>query len=481
MSSSYVTKIGRKQSLLLPDMIDNYIDENNPTRLFDSFVDSLDLSEMNFRYAVLEEGPGRPSYDPSDMLKLYLWSYYNGIRSSRKLENECHRNMEVMWLINKLTPDFKTISDFRKDNIDMVKSLFRKFNLFLKEQDFFKSHDIAVDGTKLKAVNSMDRSYTRAYLKREQDRIDERIEKYLYDMDENDAIEEDTDKEKIRKAIEKLREKKKELKEAEIKMNSSGMDEISLTDPDARQMKTRHGLDVCYNGHIAVESEDHLITDYILDNNTNDYASLIPLAQGTREFMDSFELSADKGHFSLPNLKELSEAHIIAYIPSAEHGNPKKKTGIPTPEYHKDRFLYDKSRDVYTCPQGNEMHYRFNWPNLRSSGVRYRIYSTPECMNCPARSKCSTSVRGRWIERWEYGDIEDEHWKRMKEKGTEKMILRKRTVEHPFGTIKRWMNQGYLLLKGLRKVKGEFGFSVIAYNMKRTISIKGVRTLIQSL
>ncbi len=194
MSSSHITKIGRKQSLLLPDMIDDYIDENNPARLFDSFVDSLDLSEMDFRYVVLDQGPGRPSYDPSDLLKLYLWGYYNGIRSSRKLENESHRNIEVMWLIHKLTPDFKTIADFRKNNVDSVKSLFRKFNLFLKDQGLFRSHDIAVDGTKLKAVNSMDRSYTRAYLEKGQDRIDERIEKYLHDMDENDAIEEDIDR-----------------------------------------------------------------------------------------------------------------------------------------------------------------------------------------------------------------------------------------------------------------------------------------------
>ena len=156
MSGSHITKIGRRQSLLLPDLIDDYIDENSPARLFDSFVDSLDLKEMNFKYAVLEQGPGRPSYDPSDLLKLYLWGYYNGIRSSRKLENESHRNMEVMWLIRKLTHDFKTIADFRKNNVDSVKSLFRKFNSFLKEQGLFKSDEIAVDGAKIKAVNSMD-------------------------------------------------------------------------------------------------------------------------------------------------------------------------------------------------------------------------------------------------------------------------------------------------------------------------------------
>lgn len=176
---------------------------------------------MNFRHAVLEQGPGRPSYDPSDLLKLYLWGYYSGIRSSRKLENESRRNIEVMWLIRKLTPDFKTIDDFRKNNVDSVKSLFRKFNSFLKNQDLFKSHDIVMDGTKIKAVNSMDRSYSKERLKKTVDAIDEKIEKYLHDMDENDSIEDDIDREKISRAIENLRKKKKELKEAEIKMNSS--------------------------------------------------------------------------------------------------------------------------------------------------------------------------------------------------------------------------------------------------------------------
>ena len=179
MSSSHITKMGRKQSLLLPDMIDDYIEENIPARLFDSFVDSLDLRETNFKYADLEQAPGRPSYDPSDLLKLYLWGYYNGIRSSRKLENESHRNIEVMWLIRKLTPDFKTIADFRKNNVDSGKSLLRKFNSFLKDQDLFKSHDILVDGTKIKAVNSMDRSYSKERLKKTVEAIDEKIEKYL--------------------------------------------------------------------------------------------------------------------------------------------------------------------------------------------------------------------------------------------------------------------------------------------------------------
>ncbi len=272
------------------------------------------------------------------MLKLYLWGYYNGIRSSRKLENEFHCNMEVMWLIGKLTPDFKTIADFRKCNVDAVKSLFMKFNLFLKDQGLFKSHDIAVDGTKIKAVNSMERSYSKQRLKKTMDHLDNKIDKYLREIDKNDAIEESIDKEKIGKAIEKLREKNKELKEAEIKTNSSGTNEISLTDQEARQMKTPHGVDVCYNGHIAVESENHLITDYTLDNSANYCASVVPLAKGTREFIVQFSISADRGHFSLPNLLSFSKEKIEAFIPSPERGTPGKRRGfrkrITTGEQH---------------------------------------------------------------------------------------------------------------------------------------------------
>ena len=396
MSSSYVTKIGRKQSLLLPDMIEDYIDEDNPTRLFDTFVDSLDLKEMNFRYATLEQGPGRPSYDPSDLLKLYLWSYYNGIRSSRKLETGSHRNMEVMWLIHKLTPDFKTISDFRKDNIDTVKSLFRKFNFFLKEQGLFKSRDIAVDGTKVKAVNSMDRSYSKERFKKTIDDIDRKVEKYLHDMDENDAIEENIDKEKIRKAIEKLREKKKELKEVEVKMNSSNTDEVSLTDPEARQINTRHGVDLCYNGHIAVESENHLIVDYFVDNSANDYASVLPLAEGTKVFLEHFNISADKGHFSLPNLLSLAKEGIEAFIPSPERGTPGKSRAVPEKDYHKSRFSYDPVKDTYRCPEGNDMHYRFNTPNSARPEIVYKVYTTDACFTCAVKKRCTNSVSGRW-------------------------------------------------------------------------------------
>ncbi len=266
MAGSYIAGIGRNQLLLMPETIDDYISEDNPIKLFDSFVNSLDLAKLGF---CLKEGPGRPSYDPGDMLKLYLWGYFNGIRSSIKLENECHRNLEAMWLINRLTPDFKTIADFRKGNLELIKRVFAEFNIFLEKLGLFKSHEVAIDGTKVKAANSMDRSYTREYLKLSIDRVSKLIEKYLKEMNENDKKEkQEIDRSRVQEAVKKLNEKKEKLVGLQDKIKESGMTEISLADPEAGQMKTRHGVDVCYNCHIAVEAGKHFITDYTVDNGT---------------------------------------------------------------------------------------------------------------------------------------------------------------------------------------------------------------------
>ncbi|MDG6928370.1 MAG: transposase [Nitrososphaerota archaeon] len=290
------------------------------------------------------------------MLKLYLWGYFNGIRSSRKLENECHRNLETMWLIKRITPDFKTIADFRKDNVDPVKSVFNEFNSFLNGLGMFTSHEVAIDGTKVKAVNSMDRSYTAEFLKNTIEKVGQRIEKYLKEMDENDASEKrEIDRSRVPEVVKKLKEKKAKLEGIKDKMDKSGMSEISLTDPEARQMKTRHGIDVCYNGHISVEAGNHLIVDYSVDNSTNDYWSVVPLARGSKGLLGYVDVSADKGHFSLQNLEDLASLGIPAYIPSAMRGNPDKKTGVPERKYRKDKFIYDPDSDTYTCPQGSEL------------------------------------------------------------------------------------------------------------------------------
>ena len=438
--------------------------ENNPARFIDTFVDSIDLHDLGFRYAVLENGAGRPSYDPHDLLKIYLWGYYNAIRSSRKLEAECNRNIEVMWLTCKLTPDFKTISDFRKDNIDCMKGVFSAFNKQCLIDGLFGGKAIAIDGTKIKAWNSRDRTYTKDTVEKQIAEMDKKVEKYLNDTDENDANEKDEPKiTNMKEKIESMKKRVKKLKGIKKTMDSGKMDEVSLTDPEARLMKTSNGIDVCFNGQISVDQMNHLIVDYDLTNDPTDYASLVPLIESSKEFLGSSKMESlsDKGYFSLDNVKSVADNGIDAYIPEAKHGMPDKKTGIPKPEFHESRFIYNSEKDICICPEKNEMHYLRNQKTVR--GVKYRIYTTAACESCPVRTGCTESKRGRWILRWEHQDILDQHRKKMKLIGHEKMKRRKSMVEHPFGTMKRAMNAGYTLLKGKKKVRGEFGIIALTY------------------
>ena len=471
MSGSYVSGTGRRQLLLLPNMIEDYVGKDNPARFIDTFVDSLDLHSLDFKFSVLKDGAGRPSYDPKDILKLYLWGYFNGIRSSRKLEKECNRNMEAMWLLCMLTPDFKTIADFRKDNIDCMKNVFNAFNTMCMEQGLFGRRAVAIDGTKVKACNARDRTYTRDNVDRRIKEMDEKIDRYLREMDENDRIEEDEPKiTNMKEKIDTMKKRMDELKEIQKKMKEKDLDEISLTDPDARLMKTRTGIDVCYNAQISVDDKYHLIVDYDVGNDPTDCSSMVPMSMKSGETMkaDNLEVLADKGYFSADNIKTLHDEGTDAYISEPKHGMP-GKSGIPAPEFHESKFTYNIKNDAYACPQGNEMHF---FRKLNSGNKTYNVYSTPACLSCPVRSRCTRSVTGRKIFRWEHQELLDEHRKKMLIHGSEKMKKRKAMVEHPFGTIKRALNSGYTLLKSTAKVSGEFGLMALAYNMKRVVNIK---------
>ena len=472
MSGSYVSGTGRRQLLLLPDMIEHYVEEDNPARFVDTFVDSLDLQELGFTYARLDEGAGRPSYDPHDMLKLYLWGYYNAIRSSRKLETECHRNLEVMWLICKLKPDFKTISDFRKDNIDYMKGVFKAFNEQCLSEGLFGRKRVAIDGTKIKAWNSRERSYTKEFVDSGIRKLDEKIDQYLRDMDENDEKEKNEPKiTNMKEKIESMKKRMEKLKEIKKTMDSEKKDEISLTDPEARQMKTRHGIDVCYNAQISVDDKNHLIADYDLIDDPNDSASLVPMSVNSKEFLQSTNLEslADSGYFSMENVRSLHGSGIDAYIPEQKFGMPKKESGIPAPRFHESRFVYDRETDVYKCPAGNTLK---KSPGLiKLNGKPYHTYFTSACTGCTFHAEC-TGGKYRRIMRWDHQEVLDDHRRKMALKGSEKMKKRKSLVEHPFGTMKRAMNAGYTLLKGKRKVKGEFGLMVLTYNIKRVIKTR---------
>jgi transposase len=474
--SEHVAGLNRDQTALFPDTLEGYVDKENPVRFIDAFVDSLNLEKLGFKHALPVE-IGRPSCDPSDLLKLYVYGYLNQVRSSRKLERECHRNVEVMWLMRKLTPDFKTIADFRKDNVDCVKGVFKEFVKLCMSLDLYGAKCIAIDGTKFKAVNSLDRNFNRKNLAYRMKRIDEHVSKYLAEIEEEDRKEEQANSkhvEMLQEKVQKLMKRKEEYAELLCKLKESKQNEVSLVDPDCRLMKNRGRIEPCYNGQVAVDDKNHLIVDYDVTNAPADNCQLSPIAKSAKEMLraESLDAVADKGYFSFVQIKDCVDSGIIPYVPEQNRygvGFVKRK-GVPTREFHVDKFVYDVGTDTFVCPAGNKLVFSY-LDHAHQKNIR--VYRTDVCFSCEYfMTKCSLNKHGRTLWRWEHAEVLDEMRERMLRE-PEKLALRKKVVEHPFGTMKRAFNQGYLLLKGLRKVGGEVGFTMLAYNMRRVLNILG--------
>jgi transposase len=487
MSRDYVAGEKRDQSILFPDTLDEYVTEENPVRFIDAFVESLDLEKLGFKHSQLDGGAGRPPYDPSDLLKLYVYGYLNQTRSSRRLEKACVSNVEVMWLMKKLTPDFKTIADFRKDNIECIKPVFKEFFYICRSLDLFGAELVAIDGSKFKAVNSTKRNLNEKTLSERLKHVEEKITQYMKEMEENDRAEpEEGDRnggakvDGLREKISKLEERRQEYIRAQDRMKETGQREVSLTDPDSRLMKIdSQKLDVCYNAESVVDSKNHLVVDYDVTNEANDRYQLARMAQEAKETLEveRLDVTADKGFCTGRELKECEENGITTYVAIPNETMPNKKLGVPEPEFYSQRFSYDPIRDVYVCPANQVMTFwKGRWKN------RGRLYRTGACATCPLRSRCTRNKLGRIIFRSEHQDVIDRLRARLSQvDGLDKLNKRKEIVEHPFGTIKRAFNQGYLLLKGLRKVNGEVGFTMLAYNMRRAINIVGTKRLIAQL
>lgn len=489
MSEKFVIGSDRDQELLLPDTLDAYVDEDNEVRFIDAFVDSLDLHELGFRHSALEDGAGRPSYDPKDMLKLFVYGYLNHIRSSRKLEGECHSNLEVIWLMKKLAPDFKTVADFRKDNIDCVKKVFREFVSFLQDIDLVEGKLASIDGSKIKACNASKRNFNAEYLASKLKRVEERVDRYLKELEKNDGLDdveaEDEDRELIKKRndylrakLEKMKKSKRELEEIREKLKKSGKSELSLTDPDSREMRNNGKIEVCYNAELAVDSKEKMIVNYDVTNEPTDEKQLAPMAKSTKEILgvEKLDVTADTGFASMVQIKDCVDNGITPYLPAAKLDGS-RTGGRPRPDssFGKEKFVYNNDRDVYICPAGDELTFRFTIE--LKGGKTQRIYRTRACATCPFRARCTNNKRGRTIERWEHQEIVDEVIKRARQE-PEKLEERMKLAEHPFGTIKRAFNMGYFLLKGLRKVNGEMGFAVLAYDLRRALSILGTKALV---
>lgn len=467
---AHIEGVDRNQRVMFPEVLDDYVSEESVVRFIDVFVEKLDLNELTFERATPKE-TGRPGYDPGDLLRLYLYGYLNGIRSSRKLETEAGRNVELMWLLRKLAPDFKTIADFRKNNLKAVKGACRKFTLLCKEMGMIGGELFGVDGSKFKAVNSKERNFTAKKLEKQLKWIDEKIEMYLEEMNKADKEEAEQKKlrvEELKEKIEKLRKRMDEDKRMAKELEETGETQISQTDSDARLMKTRHGADVCYNAQIAVDSKYKLIIAEDVSNAVSDQGQLANIAKQAKEVLGvtNVEAITDRGYYDCDQVKQCEDAGISVYMdkpPTSNHGL-----------FTKQDFKYDGQRDLYICPAGEELTHR----TTESNGVKR--YMTNGCRTCSLRKQCTKTESGRMITRHADEAAIERMANRVRE-NPEKMKLRKTLVEHPFGTIKRSLGQAYFLLKGEEKVRSEFSLMVFAFNLKRMITMVGTKNLIAAL
>jgi transposase len=473
----YIKGIERNQQILFPSAVEDYIEDNNPVRAIAAFVEAVDFIELGFERAQAAE-TGRPGFDPRQMMGLFIWGHLNRARSSRKLEAECKRNLEVIWLMRNLRPDHWVISEFRKNNGEAIKKVVVKFRMWCQQEGLYGGERVSVDGSKFKAVNAKERNYTEKKLQRMIKQENERIEKYLKEMEEADkqeSNEAEISAEELREKIGKIKERLSEHERMLSEMKESGERQISLTDEDARLMKTSNGgNEVGYNAQMVVDEKNKLIAEYEVTNEENDTGQLANMAKKAKQALgvDKLTVLADGGYFDGNNIKECEEGDITTYLPRP---NWKSQSGEV---FGAEQFRYQAERDSYVCPQGEEMTLRGKQKKMH--GKEYKIYQTKACAGCPLRAKCTKSKKGRKIMRWEHQEVLDRLKQRMAN-NPGIMKERKKLSEHPFGTIKRAMDQGYFLLKGIKKVTTEISLTVLAYNLKRVINIFGAEQVITSM
>jgi len=474
--SGFIEGESRGQTTLLPERLDDYVAEENPVRVIDVFVDELDLSHLGFK--TIPAATGRPAYHPATMLKLYIYGYLNRVQSSRRLEREAGRNVELMWLLERLAPDFKTIADFRKNNSKAIQSVCREFVLLCRKLDLFTEAFVAIDGSKFRAVNNRNRNFTSNKIKQRIKQIDDSIERFLREIASADRQETAASKGKAERLEDKIAKLKKEVAYLnEMKKTTLALPDkqVSLTDPDSRAMATsgRGTAIVGYNVQSAVDTENHLIVAHEVTNVGNDRRQLTNMAEQAREALGTEELSvvADRGYYNGVEIRACEELGITAYVPKTQTSGNQAK-GL----FGRQDFIYKPEEDEYKCPAGERLIYRFTGDD---KGKAMKRYWSSACPNCPLKPQCTTG-KYRRISRWEHEAVLDRLEVRM-EQHPMMMRIRKGTVEHPFGTIKSWMGSTHFQMKTLERVSGEMSLHVLAYNLKRVMQIMGVVPLIAAM
>ncbi|HEY7159687.1 MAG TPA: IS1182 family transposase [Acidobacteriota bacterium] len=471
----YIKGEPREQSTLFPERIEDYVGKDNPVRFIDKYVDSLDLARLGFKHSVAKE-MGRPAYHRGDLLRLYIYGYLNRIRSARDLEKETIRNLEVMWLIRKLRPDFRTIANFRRDNGEALRNVFREFSVLCRRLDLFGKELVGIDGSKFQAVNSKDNNYSERKLNVMIQHYEERISQYMKELE---SAESDEQKEtvlteqELEQKIEELRERKEEKQKLLEQLKESGQNEISVTDPDSRRLHAGDGSIVGYNVQMAVDSKHFLVVDFEVTNDKTDQHQLANMSMKAKEVLqiESLKVVADSGYYCSEEIKSCQEAGVEVYV---EPVDKPPRPGL----FSKDKFIYQADTDSYLCP-ANE-HLRFRGEKIQE-GRQIRWYETSACKACSIKHLCTGQAkRNRRITRWIHQDILEKLAKRMAA-NPQMRTLRKSMVEHPFGTIKRTLNHSYFLLKGFKKVTAEMSLIYLAYNIKRVLKILGTEYLLELL
>ena len=468
----------RGQSTLLPECLDEWIDESNPVRAVDAFVDALDLGKLGFE-GVVPEVTGRPSYHPSALLKLYIYGYLNRVQSSRRLEREAGRNLEVIWLLGRLVPDDKTIADFRKDNGSAIRKVCAQFVALCRDLGLLSKASVAIDGSKFKAVNNRDRNFTRAKVERRRAQLEESVARYLSQLDTADLQEPSealaAKTAYLKEKLAKLESEMQRLSAMEKQMLASPDQQISLTDPDSRSMATsgRGSGVVGYNVQVAVETEHHLIVTHEVTNSGSDRAQLANMGRQAREALgvEKLEAVADRGYYNSTEIKACDDAGVAVTLPKPMTSGAKSDG-----RFGKQDFVYNAAEDVYRCPAGEKLGYRMT---TEQDGKMMRRYWTNACPNCLLKSKCTTGNERR-IPRWEHEHVLEAAQKRLDE-NPQAMRARRETVEHPFGTLKMRMGATHFLMKRLPKVATEMALHVLAYNLTRVMNIVGVKPLLAAI
>jgi transposase len=483
----------REQIILLPESVEEYVEENGTVRIIDAYVNNLDLEDLGFtRWET--KATGRPAYDPKDMLKLYIYGYMNRVRSSRRLETESKRNMEVIWLLRKLFPDHKTIANFRKDNPKALRNVFRHFVKLCVELDLYGKELIAIDGSKFKAVNSKDRNFTKGKLEDRIKMIDKKLDEYLKELDENDNKEEKTGKEKstadIKKIIKELNERKITYQGYADELEKTGETQKSLTDPESRLMLANGKMDVCYNVQTAVDAKNKLIAEFEVTNNPNDKNLLTPMAVHVKETLcvDKIIVTADEGYASASDVAAAIQIGVEPHVAGVEfdicipvkNGEQTEPASLIT-SHNNGKSVYLKDRNIAICPMGKVLYPAF-YKKARGEAI---FHNSQACKTCTCR--CTIEQRGLRFHiimdesefSTDYND-KDIIVKQINVKADQEIYKQRKSLsEHPFGTVKRAMDSSYCLLKGKRKLTGEFALIFMAYNFKRVINILGINKLMK--